>query len=546
MKALQLLLAVIIVGLLGIGLAWGDDGVWLIVAFASVPFAIYLAWSVLVRGEKGFERNLQKLASVMLVGFLLVSVHLVRQQVVVAKQVRDTVVTTADGIIRDPRLADAALKVQRGRIFDARGNEVAGREVSPDGYVKRTYLNPAMADVIGYYSPTMYGNTNLEQAYDEYLNGEKGGNPFVTLENDLLHRTPEGNDLYLTLDPELQQIALNALGNHKGAAVLLDPKTGAILAMVSNPAFDPGSLAFDPSGDWTDESARIKANWDQLLADPDTPLLNRATQGLYPPGSTFKTITAAAGLDTHLITPSTVYTDTGELMVEGHQVLDPNRPDASITKWSVTDSYKWSLNAVFAQIGLQLGPDRLQEYAHRFGFDSPLDFDLPTSMSQIANDSSFLQSKTALADTAYGQGQILVTPLQMALVAATVANGGEVPHPYLVSQIKAPDGSIIQTTSPRMVDRAISTEAASQLKDIMVNLVGDWFSSGALTGVKIGGKTGTAQVENGNPHAWFIAFAPAENPRYALAVVLENAGEGHTVAAPVAKTILEAAIGQKE
>lgn len=543
MRRLRVLFTLIVVGLLGYGLIAGDDGIWLIVVFASVPFVIYLVWAQLVHGEAGFQRNLQKLASVLLVGFILVSVHLARQQVVVARQVQDKVVTTASGgIVRDPRLVDAQLKVERGRIYDAKGNLVAGREVSPDGYVKRTYLNPTMGYIIGYYSPTMYGNSNLEKVYDDYLSGERGGNPFAVLEDKLLHRVPEGNDLYLTLDPELQQVAQDALGDRQGAVVLMDTSSGAIRALVSNPRYDPTALAFDPNADWSAESQRIVTNWQSLLDDPAKPLLTRPTLGLYPPGSTFKTVTAAGGIDTGVITSTAVFTDTGELEVEGHKVLDLNRPDPKVTRFSVGEAYMYSLNVVFAQMGLLLGPDRLTEYAHRFGFDRPLEFDLPVAQSQIASDPSFLKGKTALADTSYGQGQLLATPLQMALVAAGVANKGEVPKPYLVSQVRSPNGDIIRETKREVIDRAISAETAAKLKDMMVEAVDKWLTGGKIPGVKVAGKTGTAQLEDGESHAWFIAFAPADNPTYAIAVVVERGGQGNSVAAPIARTVLSAAL----
>jgi peptidoglycan glycosyltransferase len=355
------------------------------------------------------------------------------------------------------------------------------------------------------------------------LSGRKGANPVRAAIDDLLNRNHNGLDAHLTLDSTLQAFGNDLIGDHNGAIVLLDVQTGAVRALVSNPHFDPGKLFTANSADR--ESAA--AYWKQLNDDPNRPLVLRATSGLFPPGSTFKTVTASAAIDAGTSNPDKTYTDDGSLEVEGHVIVEYNRPNDSIDTWSLRDGIAYSLNVVLAQVGLELGANRLASYAERFGFETGLSFDIPIAKSQIASTDDFLKTKPALADTAFGQGQLLVTPLQMAVVAATISKGGELMRPYLVDRITTSSGKTTHHVQPRTLRRVVSENTANEVRDMMINAVTNGYvGTAAISGFTVGGKTGTAEVEGQEPHAWFIGFVGDPSPRYAIAVLLEHGGTG--------------------
>jgi peptidoglycan glycosyltransferase len=262
-----------------------------------------------------------------------------------------------------------------------------------------------------------------------------------------------------------------------------------------------------------------------LIEAPDRPLVLCATDGLYTPGSTFKVVTAAAAIDSGAAEPDDVYEDNGSLNVDGHVITEANRPDDNIDQWTLREGLAFSLNVVFAQVGLQLGPERLWDYAGDFGFGAAVPFDLPVAKGQIASSRKFLSTNPAVADTAFGQGQLQVTPLQMALVAAGIANGGEIMRPYLIARTKE-GKSTRETTKPKVWRRVVSTSTANQVRDLMINVVTSGYGGGAaISGLTVGGKTGTAEVGDGKePHSWFIGFAGESEPKYAVAVLLEHGG----------------------
>ena len=323
--------------------------------------------------------------------------------------------------------------------------------------------------------------------------------------------------------------------------MLLDIETGAVLALASSPSFDANALVVVTEADRDPAQAAFAA----LTSDPRAPLVQRATSGLYPPGSTFKTITAAAAIDTGVARPDTIYEDAGELTIAGHTLVEQNRPNDQQTLWSLTESLAWSLNVVFAQVGLQLGGDTLAEAARGWGWESDIPFDLPVEASRVSVTPGFLDDPVAVAETAFGQGELLATPLQMALVAAGIANDGEIMRPHLVASLAEPDGETVRETRPSRWRRGTGAEAADQTAAMMVYAV----ENGALgtafvPGYTIGGKTGTAETGSGDPHAWFIGFIglPGEEPRYAVAVVLEAGGGGGQVALPIGRDLLVAAM----
>jgi peptidoglycan glycosyltransferase len=577
---------------------WGlisDDTTWLLALAGVLVCALYLAWSAIPRAtadrQARFNRNVQYMAGFLLAGFVLVALNLLREQVVQAEATLDTTVVTETRQVgpgeyerevtvrrgnqvrtstqrifgenvdtstrstQNPREVQAGLRVQRGYIYNARGQELAGREVFPESnFVRRTYPAPDASYLVGYYNPTLYGITGLEAVFDQYLSGRSGRNPLLEQENRLLHRPIVGNDLYLTIDPAIQAAATEALGARRGGVVVLDAQTGAILASVSYPHFDPTGLAFNPDADWDAEYERIQNYWQAVTSDPGNPLLLRATQGVYPPGSTFKTVTLAAGLDLGLVRPESVFTDTGSIVVEPGAPPDVDcrscRPPGHGPQYTLTEGYQWSLNVVFAQLGAFIvGGDKLAEYARRFGYENSFaEVGIPISASRVAVDPDFLQSRKAVAGTSYGQGQMQATALQMALIPAAVAHGGEVPQPYIVERVVDPTTqAVVLAATPRNLGRAVSPSTATTLQQMMVISVEQGYARPArIPGAVVGGKTGTAETGRGNPHSWFHGFAgPAPNNlRYAIAVVVEEAGDGTGVATPIARAVLEVALQQ--
>ena len=246
---------------------------------------------------------------------------------------------------------------------------------------------------------------------------------------------------------------------------------------------------------------------------------------MYTPGSTFKTVTASAAIDTGIAKPTDTFTDNGQLDVDGHIIVEENRPDDSIDQWTLSEGLAFSLNVVFAQVGLELGPDRLRSYAERFGFGEPIPFDVPVSTGQISTSPDFLQNPAALADTSFGQGELLTSPIGMALVAAAIANGGEMMRPYLVDSVTDSDGDEIESTEPRLLRTVIEPSTAVTMQEMMVNAVKNGYATNAaIEGLIVGGKTGTAETGSDVPHSWFIGFAGNREPEYAVSVVYEFGG----------------------
>jgi peptidoglycan glycosyltransferase len=466
------------------------------------------------------RNNVQRLAAGLMAGFLVVGLALGYWQVIRAPEL----LARAD----NPRLVEAERRVQRGRILDRDGVVLAYDRVNDDGTTERVYPHPETVHATGFYS-LRYGVSNVEAAYDETLRGLTGSSPLQTLVDGLLHRPQTGLDIMLTIDTDLQAVADVALGERRGAVIVLDPNTGAILALVSHPAYDPNLL---------DET------WEALRDSPDTPLLNRATQGLYPPGSVFKTVTLVAALESGLASPDEIFTDaTGTLQVGDFTVRCGNHP--GLTSFDLLHAYAYSCNVAFAELGLRLGADRLAETARGFGFEESPPLEIPAEISRLAATSpTEAMDERTLAATAFGQGELAVTPLQMALVAEAVAKGGRIPAVHLVQAVQ--NGSGQWSEPARAASRAaISPYTAAQLRAAMVLAVEEGRAGeAAVPGVTVAGKTGTAQVgEPGQPpHAWFIGFAPAEEPRAVVAVLVENGGEGGRVAAPIAREVLQWAL----
>jgi len=425
----------------------------------------------------------------------------------------------------NPRRLNQELHIARGRILSSNGAALAWTEMGAEGAV-RHYSYPALAPLVGYWSPRQ-GVSGLEEAYNDQLRGMAGRDSWSAAVEDLLHKPHQGHDLITALDMNLQKAADQALGNRRGAIVILDPNTGDLLASVSHPYYDPNHLTDD---------------WEQIRDDPDHPLLNRATQGLYPPGSVLKTVTLATALADNVTRSSEVFTDaTGLFIVEGFPIHDNNHP--GISTFDLPHAFGYSCNIVFAQLGLRLGPQRFKQGAENFGFGQALPLPLESATSSVGRDVALFE-QPGLATAAFGQGEVLVTPMQMALVAAAIANGGLVPRVRLVREVRDTDGSVLQQIRPQTWRRAVSGAVAQEVREAMIVAASDgWARTGTPPGIAIGGKTGTAQVGGtALPHAWFIGFAPAIHPQIALAVLVENSGQGGAIAAPIARRLFEAAL----
>ncbi|MEP7216334.1 MAG: penicillin-binding protein 2 [Anaerolineaceae bacterium] len=421
----------------------------------------------------------------------------------------------------NPRALAGYNDPRRGRILDRSGNELA---VSlPSG--QRRYTDASVAHAVGYLD-ARFGAQGAELVFNEELSGKAGPSFSSALNAEFLRTGQRGFDIQLTLDPVIQRAAATALGARKGAVIAIDPRNGEVLAMVSVPTYDPSAMA---------------SAGDALANDPNSPLLNRATQGLYPPGSTFKTVTASSLLENKVITPETVVTCKDKVVIDGFPVSCSNVVQGPGT-YPFKNAFAFSVNAIFAEQGVKLGWDRLLETASKFGFGSRLPFTLPTAKTQVFAAGS-PQTKTLLASTAFGQGEILATPLQMAEIAAIISNDGVLMSPHLGLAVL--DGSrVVEKLEQPLSKRVLQSDIARTMRDLMVAVIDNGQAAGvAMSGVKIGGKTGTAELsDDGTSHAWFIAFAPAENPVIAVAVVVERGGRGGEVASPIAGQVIKAAL----
>lgn len=421
------------------------------------------------------------------------------------------------------RLQELEDQVRRGNIYDAGGIALARTEFK-DGKSNRVY--PGGKDtphLIGYIS-SKYGRAGLESTYDRYLLGMEGADQVRNFVNKLLGREQAGGALTLSIDFTLQRQAMDLLGSRRGAVVLLDTRTGALRVMASSPGYDPN---------------RLEEIWPRLVQMEDSPLLNRAVQGAYPPGSAFKVVTAAGALATSPGYAAGTFNCPGFLMVDGYKLTDLSAHGEVDLKKALAVS----CNTTFAQLGLKLGSDGFYRTFKTFGLDQDPAAGVPVRPGTLATPGKM--SSTELASSAIGQGELLVSPLHMALVAAAIANQGVIMRPYLVDSVRDSAGETVQQAVYRPWLTATSTDISEMIKAGMIDAVRYGTArAAAFSGVQVAGKTGSAQNPHGRTHAWFIGFAPAEQARLAVAVVLENAGSGGAVAAPIAGQLLAAAMAK--
>ncbi|MFM9018637.1 MAG: peptidoglycan D,D-transpeptidase FtsI family protein [Actinomycetota bacterium] len=424
--------------------------------------------------------------------------------------------------------------VDRGRIISADkivlAESVAYREKGKK-YYRRYYPQGSLASqVVGYATPQQ-GATGLEQQYNRYLAGSYGTGAIL---DRLREETKDGADIRLTLDTRVQKTAEALLSGRKGAVVAIQPKTGKVLAVASSPTFDLNQVTSD---------------FASIRKESDAPLLNRATAGLYPPGSTFKVVTATAALASGKWSASSTFDDKGVYVVDGKPIYNSGKSKFGLH--NLTDALTFSINTTFAQIGDTLGGRKLGGEMNLFGFGRPTEIDLPSG--EVATSGRYRDGKLLPNDQrdedasriAIGQENLQVTPLQMAMVAGAIANGGRMMRPYLVRRVITPDGVVVKQQRPEEVDSVSSAYIASEVGRMMQSVVSEGTGTRAgLAGLSIAGKTGTA--ETGDPErnqAWFIGYAPADDPEVAVAVVIEDtSGTGGTEAAPVAGEVMRTAL----
>ena len=460
-------------------------------------------------------------------------------------------VVEAPNLVRspnDPAVIAAARTVPRGAIVDRDGEWLARNEEAGDGTVFRVYRSRAISQVVGYASPR-FGRAGLERSFDAELSG-LAGDPVGQALRKFGADPYDPQDLTLSLSYDLQRAAIRALGDFRGAVVMLDPRTGEVLALASTPTYDASAIT-DP--------ATAEETFARLSDAESQPLLPRATLGRYVPGSVFKIVTAVAGLGSGAISPDTTYeeqpgAEEEGLRVSGFRIQDGHHRFTGDEELDLIGATEVSCNLWYALAGLDTGGEALVEYAGRLGFGAPLDFDLPTAVSQVTNATGdapggFVDD-VELANAAYGQGETFVTPLQMALVAATVANDGELMRPTLVTGMAGRAGE--RSIGPRSLGRIIDPADADAIEAAMTAAVesdaGERYTAGSkVPGVTTAGKSGTAELGGtGEPHSWFIGFAPAEDPQIAIAVLVEQAGRGGEVASPIAGDLMERYLGGRE
>ncbi|HME81425.1 MAG TPA: penicillin-binding protein 2 [Candidatus Eremiobacteraceae bacterium] len=460
------------------------------------------------------RRRLGRIVLVFIALFVLLAVQEVRVQII-----QRTSIAQRAG---NPRRS--LTNEFRGALLDASGAALAltkgTRRVYPAG--------PALAQLVGYSSP-FYGESGLESALDSVLAAplQSAGGADVS---DFFRRngqtsTRMGGDVVLTLRADIARAADAALPpDVRGAAIVMDPRSGAILAAVNRPTFDPNTL---------------NVQWRTLRSNPNSPLLDRAFAGLYPPGSTFKMVTASAALDSGVVVPTDTFVDPGYFSIGPFRVENDKREITGTQ--DMINAFALSSNVDFAQIGLRLGLDGFYDYLHRFHVGDDPQVAVPAARDEVPPKESV--SPSELAQMSFGQGGLAVTPLRMALVASTIANGGVMMRPQLVKQFRYGGGGHSVDVPPVVWERVMSQTTADEVRTMMIAVVRNGTGTAArIPGVTVAGKTGTGTHTGAPPDAWFVCFAPAEHPRLVVAVIVEDAGYGGTVSAPIARAILADAL----
>jgi peptidoglycan glycosyltransferase len=480
------------------------------------------------------NRQIRRVAVVVLVAFVALLAAPLYWQVLAAPRLAND--------SRNTRVLIKEYSIERGAIVLADRTEVARSVRSkqrgdPLEFVREYPNGERYGMVTGFYS-LVYGRTLAEQEFNSFLLG-RAPEQFGQNVTDLLTaRETPGGTLVLTLDKATQEAAEQALGDSKGAVVALDPRTGAVLAMTTFPRYDPNQLS-------SHNPEAIRRNWERLVKDEDGPLLNRAAGALYPPGSTFKVVTAAAALENGVTMseelPSPTVLDVPQTSADIRNFGGSSCGDGQLT---LTEALEISCNTTFAGLGIRLGSQKLAAEAGKFGFNEPSPYELPAATSVIPER----QDVPATAQSAIGQRDVRVSPLQMASVAATIANGGRRMAPFVGQEVVSDKGKVVKRFEGEDLGQAIPERVAGDLTDMMRQVVESGTGTAArIPGLQVAGKTGTAQHAQGRPpHAWFIGFTSSGDRAIAVAVVVEDGGSlgseatGGHVAAPIAKRVMEA------
>lgn len=439
--------------------------------------------------------------------FMFVALYLVYFQLFKAKSLADN--------SHNRRLWLNEDLVKRGSIYDRNENVLAYSEKDESGKQVRIYNYPeASAPVTGYSSNT-YGKTGIEKSYNKELLAISGEN-FSNFRK-MVVKNDTGNDLHLSLDQNIQNIVYNYLSAYKGSCVIMNPSTGQILAMVSTPSFNPNTLEND---------------WNNLIQTTDGRLVNRATLGLYRPGSAFKIITSASILDNKI---DTFYNDKGSEVIQGYEIK--NYDDQIFGNLDLRSAFVNSSNTYFANKAVNLGKDKLAKTSENFVFNKDYKFDLDKNNSVIPFKDL---NEADLAMTGFGYGKTQITPLHMAMITSAIANDGIMMKPRLVDKITNKEKDVVYESENEILSKATSEDTANTIRDMMVEVVNSGTGTSAyLNWVQLAGKTGTADKADGNVDAWFVGFAPAYEPKIAFALVIEDSqGTGGEVAAPLARNIV--------
>jgi penicillin-binding protein A len=466
---------------------------------------------------------LRKVSISVLVLFTLLILNVNYIQVVRADKLRQNTSNT--------RVLAEEYDRERGSIVVA-GTEVALSTATDDRltYLRQYPEGPLYAPVTGYYS-VVYNNTGIERAENDLLAGSDPRLVFRRIADLFTGRDPAGGNVELTLDPAVQQAAMSGLEGVTGAVVALDPSTGAVLGLASTPTYDPNQLS-------SHDPAAIRAYREQLTDDQ---LTNQAISQRYSPGSIFKVVVAAAALASGSYTPDTAVPAPDVLTLPGTSTTMENFGGESCNGGAdqpLIAALTVSCNTAFAQLGIDLGEERVRDMAEAFGIDDEgFEMPLPVAPSKLGD----IENDAQLGISSIGQQDVQLTPMQGAMIASAIANDGTLMKPYLVSEVQAPDLTVIDKTDPEELGQPVSPEVANQLTDMMVSVVENGTGRRAqIDGVQVAGKTGTAE-NAADDHSWFIGFAPADDPKIAVAVFVRNGGRtGGDISAPIAKSVIEA------
>lgn len=413
-------------------------------------------------------------------------------------------------------------KILRGKIVDRNGEVLAYSEKQGDSQIRHYPKGNLYGHIVGY-SYREYGKAALESTYNKELLDLKESNPIDELKGILESGKEQfGNDLILTIDNRIQAKAYELLGDRKGSIVLMNPNDGEVYAMASNPVFNPATLQKD---------------WPDIIESEESYLLNRSTMGLYAPGSVFKIITATSALDD--ATVDKTFNCKGSTTIGGYVLNDYGQ--VAHGSLNLKEALVKSCNVSFGEMGVQIGRENLRDMAELYMLNKNIPFDLQVSKSQFSKER---MDDAEVAATAIGQGKTLVTPLNMALITSAIANNGQMVKPILVSEVKDHDGELLRKNTTKTISTITSSQTSEELKDMMKDVVSRGTGTNArIKNVNVAGKTGTAENETDKEHAWFVGFAPVENPKLAIAIVLENSGgTGGSEAAPIARDLLINAI----